>query len=95
MNSVQATLFDSSNSSVIINNNSTVNANLKENENNNESNPFAIIDFCDTLLTYEYFSNRSTSIQLQCYDINLLKTQIDKGNLHLNNVILFYEPLGI
>ncbi|CAH8574319.1 unnamed protein product [Schistosoma haematobium] len=80
LNSVQATLFDSSNSSVIMNNNSTVNANLKENENNNESNPFAIIDFCDTLLTYEYFSNRSTSIQLQCYDINLLKTQIDKDN---------------
>ncbi|CAH8582680.1 unnamed protein product [Schistosoma rodhaini] len=83
MNSVQATLFASSSSLVAVNYNSIVTTNIKGNDffnNNNVSNPFAIIDFCDTLLTYEYFSNRSTSIQLQCYDINLLKTQIDKDD---------------
>ncbi|CAH8607345.1 unnamed protein product [Heterobilharzia americana] len=72
LKSIQIILLNSSASSVT-------------NQNNRcGSNQFGVIDFCDALLSFEYFSNQSTTIQLQCFDLNLLESQgdTDKENTH-------------
>ncbi|TNN05925.1 Vacuolar protein sorting-associated protein isoform 2 [Schistosoma japonicum] len=72
LKSVQATLFDYLKSSIAIVNNPITIASMND-FLINESCQFAIIDFCDALFTFEYFSNQSTTIQLQCFDINLIR----------------------
>ncbi|KAK4468183.1 hypothetical protein MN116_008070 [Schistosoma mekongi] len=79
LKSVQATLFDSAMSSIVIVHNPITTTSMND-FLINESCQFAIIDFCDALFTFEYFSNQSTTIQLQCFDINLIRIPGDTDN---------------
>ncbi|CAH8821313.1 unnamed protein product, partial [Trichobilharzia szidati] len=68
LNSIQINLF---NCSML-----PVHLNLANNNNDNHKQ-FGIINLSDGILSFKYFSNQSTMIQLQCFDINLMEFHED------------------
>ncbi|CAH8862925.1 unnamed protein product [Trichobilharzia szidati] len=68
LNSIQINLF---NCSML-----PVHLNLANNNTDNHKQ-FGIINLSDGILSFKYFSNQSTMIQLQCFDINLVEFHED------------------